>query len=438
MSEFNKNKKNKEEEKVDKNEKLLKKMKKSLINFRDKFVKPYLENKKDPILKKEMINEYKKFSKDMINFIKEKGPKIYKIVSSIIEEKKDKSSKKLSENVKSFIEESKKKSKTDPVWFVCYPYIFTFALAYILKNHTNDCLLIFDKGDDKELFNLKFGKDVGEQYTTNYKDDIFNNRKMELLAKRYLKCKKNNKILIVPMNPELGHKNVAFLNPFLNTFERYEPHGQVYTRDSDSEKQTDKQLEEYVNRFNKLLPEKDKLVVQPAYKTCPIKSGLQSFEGLAEEKLSKQEIKDKKTGVTFKDPGGFCCAWSLFMIDLRLTFPKVDMIKLQKEALKSFLGREILKEKDPVWSYYKKKDFNISNELRKFIRGFVSFIYDEAMKVAEQVKYNLEDEYEDITIEEIVKLYFSEPEKRGYNFKKSEIINEINNIVLNQLWVKGV
>ena len=101
-------KQTKEETKKQKQEKdkiqSLKSFKISVINFRDKFVKPFLENK-DGTLRNEMMMKYNKFSKDLKDYIKEKAPSIHEIVTG---EKKPKEEKPKEEKPK---EEKPKEEK---------------------------------------------------------------------------------------------------------------------------------------------------------------------------------------------------------------------------------------------------------------------------------------------------------------------------------------
>ena len=53
----------------------------ALKNFRDKFVKPHLEKPDDKRLKNNMLKKFKNFSQEFKDFIKEKAPKIFKIVN---------------------------------------------------------------------------------------------------------------------------------------------------------------------------------------------------------------------------------------------------------------------------------------------------------------------------------------------------------------------
>ena len=91
-------KQTKEDKKREREESLKKQksaiFKSSLINFRDKYVKPHLANPNDSVLKNDMINKYRKFSEDLKEFIKQKAPKIHNTVSKPAEAKSERQRKK--------------------------------------------------------------------------------------------------------------------------------------------------------------------------------------------------------------------------------------------------------------------------------------------------------------------------------------------------------
>jgi hypothetical protein len=82
-----KSKEQKKEQKAEDEEKSLKRtIKLSVKNFRDKYVKPHLKNPNDSMLKKDMIDKYRKFSQRLKDTIKDNAPKIYNIVNGLAEE----------------------------------------------------------------------------------------------------------------------------------------------------------------------------------------------------------------------------------------------------------------------------------------------------------------------------------------------------------------
>jgi hypothetical protein len=86
-------KQTKEQKKEDEEKQRLSIFRGSIKNFRDKFVKPYLENK-DPILKNDMINKYRKFSQRLKDYIRDNAPKIHEIVNKLAEQKDERQIKK--------------------------------------------------------------------------------------------------------------------------------------------------------------------------------------------------------------------------------------------------------------------------------------------------------------------------------------------------------
>lgn len=87
-------KEQKKEQKKEDEEKMMERtLRSSTINFRNKFVRPYLKDK-DPVLFNDMINKYRKFSQRLKDFIKEKAPKIHEVVSKSAEQKDERQRKK--------------------------------------------------------------------------------------------------------------------------------------------------------------------------------------------------------------------------------------------------------------------------------------------------------------------------------------------------------
>ena len=83
-------------------------LKLSVKNFRDKYVKPHLENPNDSMLKKDMVDKYRKFSQRLKDTIKDKAPKIYNLVNELAEEKDIKKKAKQDK-----IKDDKQKAKED-------------------------------------------------------------------------------------------------------------------------------------------------------------------------------------------------------------------------------------------------------------------------------------------------------------------------------------
>ena len=272
--------------------------------------------------------------------------------------------------IKEYIDTEKLKASSDPVFFTCYDWIFPLCIAYILRKHTNDCALITGTGDTKGLFELLLGDSVSNKgYTINYKNKI----DIENVAKRYVKCKNNGKILVIPLRPMIGHQNVLFLNGYLNTAERYEPHGDKTYGRGDYKKmdlKTTKQLETFIESVNKLLLDADKLKLVPMIEICPSQKGIQSYETKSKElRAQRKKVLAPFGEVLFKDPGGYCCAWSLLMIDLRLRFPKETL-----QGVNDIMMANLVSKTDPI-----------QKDLFYFIRGFMSFVFLEIQKVLEKI-----------------------------------------------------
>ena len=102
------------EQKLEDQEKSIKNtLKLSVKNFKNKYVKPHLDNPNDSILKDAMVNKYRKFSQRLKDFIKEKNPKIYTLVNNLAETKDKKKEEKL-EQQRPKETKAKAKKKVEP------------------------------------------------------------------------------------------------------------------------------------------------------------------------------------------------------------------------------------------------------------------------------------------------------------------------------------
>ena len=86
----------------------------------------------------------------------------------------------------------------------------------------------------------------------------------------------------------------------------------------------------------------------PSHKVCPYFGGFQYYNSTKANKTRKVD------GFDIKDPGGFCCAWSLYYADLRVKYPRLSSEDIISNTLK-ILG-------------------NNPEVFRNFIRGQVSFL----------------------------------------------------------------
>lgn len=246
--------------------------------------------------------------------------------------------------LKDILEAYRKMNSTEVIPYSCFSYVEHMMLLHVLKINKNDCSY-----DIKSFGNMQAG-----YKTMNYKKYY-----MKHIREHYFRCKKNNKMLVVPLTVLSGHHaNVLIFNPFRNEVERFEPHGPETGHKRSNDIKINAKLEQFVKEVDPTLE------YIPPYLICPrYRMGFQSYEGLAKKE------KGKYNNVVINDPPGFCCAWSYFYVDMRLKFPKEPGMKLVKES------QDILGE-DPV-------------QLRQFIRGQYTFLVKEFNAINK--KYKFED-----------------------------------------------
>jgi hypothetical protein len=148
------------------------------------------------------------------------------------------------------------------------------------------------------------------------------------IPKNFRKCKKKEGVEFIFIlltfahlyncklrnNKNEYHANILIYNKSDNTIERFEPHGCIVESDQWYE------AKEFDKAFAKISNKLFDANYKPACLSCPYIG----FQGLQEtEELKK-----------YGDPGGFCAAWTLIIIDLRLKNPKESLKELQLKALK--------------------------------------------------------------------------------------------------------
>jgi len=264
----------------------------------------------------------------------------------------------------------------------------------ILRQNTSDCVydmslesigrlqtLIYmypeEKVQEKKYEKYMEFKKAPENksYFGGYNKNFIFKDGLEKLLKKYKECKKNKKILCVPIQvgEKAVHNNMLVFNFYSKTLERYEPHGNKIVKEGYDNEYFDKVCEKMVLYFN---DNNEKMEYLAPNKTCPIKknkelqnvyAGFQKDESIQKRILSITEKELIYKNILFEE-GGYCVMWSFFVMDLRLKFPKLDPRLLYSTAL---------------------KDLNKGSDgLIRFIRGFTNRFVDDLEK-------NLKD-YKDI------------------------------------------
>ena len=253
------------------------------------------------------------------------------------------------------------------IYFSCYGFNFLYLLLYILKKNKNDCVIFSpDMEIDGHTVKIK-----GKPYGAISAFEIFNisyGRKLEYpigmdkteFFTSLTNCLDNNKSVVIPLGLK-GHQNAITVNKNTMEIARFEPHGGE-SRFKISSSRIDKMVK---NMFKNYKYKGKKFEVLGAEDSCPAVSGKflgKEFRGL--QSFSGSSQGDVKTG----DPGGFCCVWSLFIMDLSLRYPNEKMADIRKKA-QQLLG---------AW---KKPRSEKTPEVRKWIRGYTKYIQDSARDI---------------------------------------------------------
>ena len=197
-----------------------------------------------------------------------------------------------------------------------------FGFIYIFQKYKNGCLpLKIQLRPHEELY-----FNIGINWTCQ-------NGKRKLLIppaipKNFRICKKNKNVDFIFILLTFAymdkcsarkrtrdyHANLLIYNKYDNTIERFEPHGCIVEADEWYE------AKEFDKAFKKVAYKLFDAEYKPACLSCPYVG----FQALQETERQMQR----------GDPGGFCAAWTLIIIELRLKNPKDTLKELQLKALK--------------------------------------------------------------------------------------------------------
>ena len=223
--------------------------------------------------------------------------------------------------------------RKNPVGFICYENIGNLVFLMILKKYKSDCHYM--KGRTLNLPEMR----------TQYRD----------ILKQYEICVRNKKVLCIPFAPSPIHMNMLILNPYTETIELFEPHGnpKPITMNRINE------LGVYM-RKNGILSQSKKIKVDEMFslKSCPYnkKHGIQHYDGT---KKQREEFINFEN-IIVKDPKGFCCMWSFLMMEFRLLYPSKSV-----EEFSKILTKKYNEDRYDLW--------------RNFMRGY-TYGYTEELK----------------------------------------------------------
>ena len=209
-----------------------------------------------------------------------------------------------------------------------------FGLVYLLNKHKNACSTLSKNFiENKEL--CKFYQSIGIIMNTRCEflnfEIVWVQYKLHLVdnfTNQFNKCinSSNKRFIILPIGIELregSHANYLLYDKEINEIERFEPHGATipiglnYNGDL-----LDNLLE---TKFKNILPNV-KYIKPNDY--LP-KIGFQLMDVF--------ESKKKKIG----DPGGFCALWSIWYIDMRITYSELSRNKLVDKLIQTLRKNNI-------------------------------------------------------------------------------------------------
>jgi ankyrin repeat protein len=208
------------------------------------------------------------------------------------------------------------------------------GLIYLLKKHKNVCSII-DKKINKSSELCNFYKKLG--IMSNSRCEFFNYEIVwaynnlfitEAFKSKFLNCvnNKDKKYIIVPLGIETengNHANYLIYDIEKQELERFEPHGSSSPISLDYEtEELDKLLKYNIQNINKNIK-----YISP--KDFLPKVGLQTFD--------IKEYNRKRIG----DPAGFCALWSIWYVDMRITYDNLDRKTLINAIIKEFKSNNI-------------------------------------------------------------------------------------------------
>lgn len=208
------------------------------------------------------------------------------------------------------------------------------GLIYLLKKHTISCGTVDSKfQNNNDLCSLY--ETMGIVMSTRCEflnfEVVWVNNKLYLhddFYNNFKKCvnNKNKRFIIIPVGIEMrigSHANYLIYDKELKELERFEPHGSSPPTGFDyNQSALDNILETKMKEMDvdiKYVSPKDYLP----------KIGFQI--------LDIYEKKKKRIG----DPGGFCALWSIWYIDMRLTYKDITRDKLVKILIKEIKKQNI-------------------------------------------------------------------------------------------------
>ena len=161
-----------------------------------------------------------------------------------------------------------------------------------------------------------------------------------------------------------GHMNAIIINGNTKQISRYEPHGLQTSSVNIKSTKINEKLKTAFSTFYKTVGDsKDDWEFVDSAESCP--SAPVGFRGL-QVYSSPGNVNDIE--VREGDPGGFCCMWSLFIMDLVLKNPNQSLKVVRRKAA------DYLKVYNTTGFKSVKND-----KVRQFIRGYTKYLMSEAI-----------------------------------------------------------
>lgn len=235
------------------------------------------------------------------------------------------------------------------------------GLIYLFKKHPETCGTIdADFTYNDQLYQYY----ADNEYERNMRDDIINfeiiwvneniffSTNFDNNLQRCIR-NKSKKFIIIPVSIEyknMGHANYILYNKETNEAERFEPHGMYAINYYYNDTLLDSVLSNKFKEFN---------ITYISPKQYLPRIGFQSIESV--DKINRR----------IGDPKGFCVLWSVFYVDMRITYINISRDKLvqklihqireQKMSFRNLIrnySRNIIDLRD---SYLKRADVDIND-----------------------------------------------------------------------------
>jgi hypothetical protein len=263
----------------------------------------------------------------------------------------------------------------------------------------------------------------------------------ESLAKAFYpkvkKCLENQtKIILVPISLRTtgggGHQNLLILKPEIKTAYRMEHHGEGY-HGSGGDKD-----EEAVNILLKSMFENKDLIKAlgkfkyvPPSETCPVisksvRAGFQSMEGVYKNSLSESEQKKLKE----IESGGFCQAWTFFMMELYMLNPETtieeiyiiahDELENDPQSFRELIRGYILDVNRELKQF---TEFSMGKKERDTEKKIIEYYDQEIEKLIKEQKFKAKEKHEEL-LKKLSEQFFG---KDSDTDQKIEKIDDITN-----------